>query len=258
MRCINTYIKYIQDILYCVMYCNTNTNIYIEDIVYNFNENQLINYLKYKYTNNCNKCFNIVFNNIKNKLCCMLYYSNEIFNNDIIYINKLNILNENIIKNYLKNKYLCKNCNIKKFNLIKNKLYCKIYCYIITEIDMLEDVKYFNNIKSLNNNIIINYYKNKYPNNCYICYNKILNILTEKLCCMLYYSNEIFNNDIIYLNRLNRLNETIIKNYLKKKYMCECCNKLKFDLIKNKIIINKNISIEVKSRDKIENIINNI
>jgi hypothetical protein len=104
------------------MYCNTNTNIYIEDIVYNFNENQLINYLKYKYSNNCNKCFNIVFNNMKNKLCCMLYYSNEIFNNDIIYLNKLNILNETIIKNYLKKKYMCESCNKLILNLIKNKI----------------------------------------------------------------------------------------------------------------------------------------
>jgi hypothetical protein len=182
----------------------------------------------------------------------MLYYSNEIFNNDIIYLNKLNILNERIIKNYLKKKYMCENCNIKKFNLIKNKLYCKIHCYMISEKDMLEDIKYFNNIKSLNNNIIINYYKNKYPYNCYICINKILNILTEKFCCMLYYSNEIFNNDIIYLNKLNILNETIIKNYLKKKYMCESCNKIILNFIKNKIIINKNN--ENYEQNKIKNI----
>ena len=262
MWCINKYIEYIKDKLYCIMYCNTDTNIYIENIVYNFNENQLINYLKYKYSNNCNKCFNIIFNNIKNKLCCMLYYSNEIFNNDIISLNKLNILNETIIKNYLKNKNMCESCNIKKFNLIKNKLYCKIHCYMISEKDMSEDIKYFNNIKSLNDNIIINYYKNKYPYNCYICTNKILNILSEKLCCMLYYSNEIFNNDIIYLNKLDKLNETIIINYLKKKNMCESCNKLIFNLIKNKIIsIDKNDKkykdIEINSEtsiDKIDNI----
>ena len=72
-------------------------------------------------------------------------------------------------------------------NICNNfRYFCdKTYCYLFCDINISTDIIYINELN--NNNIIMNYLKTKYPNNCDICNIKILNNLKNK------YSNNNFN-----------------------------------------------------------------